>query len=221
MSPANAPALDGQGGGEPFPPGDGGGRTTLRLDAWDSLISQCPGGPCGVTSGTQRRVWGAGSQDPGAPSLALLPGIAAAPAPRAGGLGRGGRQAAPRVSQLCFLPLPPLWLLNQSPGTLASQLVPIHRLSHQTVSRQIFTQHLPERSQGRDGILRKAEDSAVLESGVASHTGSHSHSTHTHQHTTHTLNTHTRHPTPWFKPTFSIGASASPSVGGAQSTQLL
>lgn len=141
-----------------------------------------------------------------------------------GGLGRGGRQAAPRVSQLCFLPLPPLWLLNQSPGTLPSQLVPIHRLSHQTVSRQIFTQHLPERSQGRDGILRKAEDSAVLESGVASHTGSHSHSahscTHTHQHTTHTLNTHTHHP-PWFKPTFSVGASASPSVGGAQSTQLL
>ena len=107
-------------------------------------------------------------------------------------------------ASLPFIFLPALLLVSPfippptpSPILLPSHL-PIHRLFHETVSRQIFTQHLPEYSEGRDGILRKAEDSAVLESGVASHTGSHSHSTHscthTHTNTPHTHSTHTHTP---------------------------
>lgn len=79
-----------------------GGRTMPRQDLWDSLTSQCPGSPRGVTAGTHGRVWGTSSQDPGVPCLALLPRIASAPPPELGVL--EGWEAAPGVPQPCFLP---------------------------------------------------------------------------------------------------------------------
>lgn len=61
-----------------------GGRMTPRLvDVWNSLFSQGPGSLRGVTPRTDGRFSDAGSQERGAPSLALLPpfGITSAPAP--------------------------------------------------------------------------------------------------------------------------------------------
>ena len=107
--------------GQAFPPGV---RTMPRRDLWDSLTSQCPGSLRGVTAGTHGRVWGASSQDPGAPRLALLPRIASAP-PLGLGVLVEGWEAAPRVFQPCFLPQPRLGLLNQSPESPSSQFLPI------------------------------------------------------------------------------------------------